>query len=216
MEKSDSIKALSAALVAFQGEVPVIPFDSKVKVDTKRGGSYEFSYASLTAIKEVCQPILAKNGLAVSQPITDGKIVTILLHSSGEYIASETTLPLNQKSAYDKTGAVIVYDGEVVTLPMTSQEEGSVITYMRRYAYSSMLGLVADEDDDGNVGEKNDVKAKEAVLPWLNKNTTNAKGVNMWKYAEEKLKSGEITVDEIKKSYKLSKANEEYFQKLCK
>jgi hypothetical protein len=31
----------------------------------------------------------------------------------------------------------------------TPQDQGSAITYMRRYAYSAILGIVADPDDDG-------------------------------------------------------------------
>jgi hypothetical protein len=36
---------------------------------------------------------------------------------------------------------------------------GAVITYMRRYTLSGILGIYADEDNDGNEGDKKPAKA---------------------------------------------------------
>jgi hypothetical protein len=55
------------------------------------------------------------------------------MHSSGEYIESGMALPLG-----DEKGKSL------------AQVAGSIITYLRRYAYSAILGLYADEDTDGN------------------------------------------------------------------
>ena len=39
----------------------------------------------------------------------------------------------------------------ILHLPKSDpQGQGSAVTYARRYSYMSVLGLVADEDDDGN------------------------------------------------------------------
>ena len=35
-----------------------------------------------------------------------------------------------------------------------AQAQGSAITYARRYALMSMLGLVADTDDDGEAADR--------------------------------------------------------------
>ncbi len=142
MNHTEQIKELASALVKFQGEVPVITFDSKVSVKTKTGGSYGFAYASLKAIKETCKPILLKNELAVSQLVGAKKLTTILIHSSGQFISDAMELPIK--------------DG------MNPQEIGSVITYMKRYSFSAILGLVSDEDDDANIAEGNAVQKKQA------------------------------------------------------
>lgn len=51
----------------------------------------------------------------------------------------------------------------------TAQEYGSYMTYMRRYSLSAMLGLVTDEDDDGNAAshknpEKVEMPQKEFTM----------------------------------------------------
>lgn len=45
----------------------------------------------------------------------------------------------------------------------TPQEQGSALTYARRYALMALLGLVADEDDDGNAATA--AAKSEATLP---------------------------------------------------
>jgi hypothetical protein len=56
--------------------------------------------------------------------------------------------------------------GEMALLPAKAdpQGQGSAITYARRYALMAVLGLVADEDDDGNEGSKKkpEVHSKES------------------------------------------------------
>jgi len=45
------------------------------------------------------------------------------------------------------------------------QSLGSYITYLRRYTYASIVGVVsADEDDDGEVGMADERKKHEGVL----------------------------------------------------
>jgi hypothetical protein len=97
---------------------------------------FKSKYADLASVVAASRPHLAKNGLSVIQQITvdnDGKrlLVTILGHSSGQYISSRVGLnPIKEDM----------------------QSLGSAITYMRRYAYASLVGVVADdEDDDGEV-----------------------------------------------------------------
>ena len=85
----------------------------------------------------------------MQEPKMDGNkvsITTTLLHSSGEYITFEPTI-MNASS------------------PM-AQEIGSAITYGRRYSVSAVLGLGAEDDDDGNAAQdgvdnqKNPAKAE--------------------------------------------------------
>lgn len=87
--------------------------------------------------------VLGKNNFAfVQAPTTqDNKpaLRTTLYHTSGESITDTMLLVL------DKT---------------TLQGQGSGITYGRRYALCSMLGIVADKDDDGQKAEDDTAKAK--------------------------------------------------------
>lgn len=91
-----------------------------------------YKYADLAAILAHVRPILANHGLAISQSLShnDGRIcvTTTLHHTSGETLTFGTVEgPGNGRW----------------------QDLGSAITYARRYALSSALGIAADEDDDG-------------------------------------------------------------------
>lgn len=130
MNKSESIKNLSEALVAAQAEMPAVKFN-KVNPFLKN------KYADLGAIIETAQPILAKHGLAVSQLCTtegdEVGVETVLIHKTGEWMATYMSIPLGEERGKS-----------------TAQVAGSIVTYIRRYALSSMLGMYADEDGDGN------------------------------------------------------------------
>jgi hypothetical protein len=141
MKKSDSIVALSKALAAFQGEMPAVQMNA-VNPFLKN------KYADLGAIIETAKPIMHKHGLSVSQLATsnDGTIgvETMLMHESGEWIASSMELPIEQERGKS-----------------TAQVAGSIITYLRRYSLSAVLGIYADEDVDGN-GKERDTKSTKA------------------------------------------------------
>lgn len=134
---------LNAALVDFQSAVPAIPRSKTVRVRTKTGGEYVFAYAPLDVILATAQPVLAAQGLAVSQLLSsvDGRpsLRTLLLHKSGESLAAEFPLPIHGSE--------------------TAQEIGSMVSYMRRYALISVLGLATEEDDDGNHASGHSVAA---------------------------------------------------------
>jgi ERF superfamily protein len=143
MAKSDSIKELAGALSKGQGEFPTIAKNRTANVPMKAGGKYSYRYADLADVISAIAPVLAKNGLSISQAptIIDSKLVleTTLMHASGEWMTS--VYPLQ---SYDRP-----------------QEMGSEITYARRYTLTSILGIHAEEDDDGAIAGT----AKEAVVP---------------------------------------------------
>lgn len=130
MNKSESITKLSIALAKFQGEV-------KNPGNTATNPFFKSKYAPLETVLNTVRPILSKHGLSVIQaPSTEESyivITTILIHESGEFIEPE---PLKLKM--DK---------------VTAQGAGSSITYARRYALSSILGIASEDDDDGNHAE---------------------------------------------------------------
>jgi hypothetical protein len=117
---------LYTAIAAFQQEVPVIH---------KGTQGYGYSYADLPAILSIINPLMAKHGLGFTQMMTELGLETTIFHcESGEKISSVAQIP------------------QGVTLKGMNdfQVLGSAITYMRRYALSSALGLVTDKDTDAS------------------------------------------------------------------
>lgn len=116
---------LMKALGEFQQECPVIHKDTQ---------GHKYTYADLPKIYSVINPLLKKHGLVLAQPLQDGSIKTILYHiASEEFLESSTPIP------YVQLGSMNDY-----------QAYGSGVTYFRRYAISSMLGLVTDKDTDAS------------------------------------------------------------------
>ena len=138
--QSATIGKLTEALSKFQGSLKQPKLNKSVKVATKDGRSYTFQYADLASCITAAAPELQKNGLAVIQTIQGQVLVTTLAHSSGEYITSQ--LPLHQGTLFSNA----------------FQQIGSMITYLKRYAYCAILGIVADEDDDANAACGNQVE----------------------------------------------------------
>ena len=122
MEKSETISKLASALSAFQADMENV---------TKDGTNpfFKSAYATLENVISTAKPHLTKHGLAFVQfPSSEG-LTTVLMHTSGEYIAA---------------------DAKIVVKDATPQGQGSAITYMRRYALSAALGIATEDDDDGN------------------------------------------------------------------
>lgn len=128
---------IATALADVQAELPRILKGERAYVKSEKG-AYSYAYASLADIHEVVLPRLANAGLAWSCAPTirdDGRYVLVctLLHgASGENMACEFPLPSQARP----------------------QELGSAITYARRYALCAMVGIAADEDDDGQAAEQ--------------------------------------------------------------
>lgn len=133
------MKNLFKALADFQQEVPVIH---------KATQGYGYSYSDLPKIFSVINPLLKKYGLGFTQLINDNGVSTIVYHvESGETIQSNTPIPQNVQLKG-------MNDFQVL---------GSAITYIRRYAISSMLGLVTDKDTDAG-GEQVKHEPKKQAL----------------------------------------------------
>lgn len=119
MTKSDSIKELAAALRKFQHEVGAIP---------KNGTNpfYKSKYATLENVLETIKEPLFNNNFSFAQFPSQTGLVTILMHTSGEWIQEEAPLFMKDQSP---------------------QGQGSALSYMRRYALSGILGLATEDDD---------------------------------------------------------------------
>jgi len=147
---SDGIAQLATALAAAQGEIQNPKKERTAKIASKKG-DYEYTYADLATVLDAVRPALSKNGIAIVQvpfvgdPREYGKnaegnpirvalltLTTRLLHKSGEWIEHEL--------AYD-----IDPDDRLQAL-------GSSITFLRRYALQTVVGIASEEDDDGHAG----------------------------------------------------------------
>jgi len=134
------INALYTALAAAQSELK-----NPEKTREADTGKYKYKYADIGDVLEAVLPVLSKHGLSLMQPtkIVDGAIilVTRVAHNSGEVIESEYP---------------------VCSLNGNHQAMGSAMTYARRYALTSLLGIAAVDDTDGegaaDVGEGPRVK----------------------------------------------------------
>lgn len=141
---SETIADLAGALAKAQGafENPSKDREVKVRGETKTGKEFEytFRYATFTAIVDAVRKPLADAGLSFVQMIGSDEhgflITTRLLHASGQWVEFDTP--------------VFVAGGG-------PQAFGSGVTYAKRYALSTMLGVTADEDDDANAAEGNQV-----------------------------------------------------------
>ena len=87
---------------------------------------FKMQYADLASVWEACRKPLSDNGLSIVQTLDDGKVETILLHTSGQYVSSVLAFTAKEQ---------------------TSQSIGSAITYARRYALSALVGICPDDDD---------------------------------------------------------------------
>ena len=125
---SDAIDQLATALCKAQGEFSVARKD-------KNNPFFKSKYADFESVVAASRPALCAHGLSVIQSIifedANHYLVTILLHSSGQWIKS--------KAQHNPAKADI-------------QSLSSYNTYLKRMCYSSLLGIVcSNEDDDGEV-----------------------------------------------------------------
>ena len=148
--QSVAIDQLVSALTLAQKDLKAVDRNRGVTVDTRAGGSYSFKYATLDHVIEHVRPALTANNLWFAQLMRqghDGSFVleTRLMHNSGQWIASQTPLIVDQHAG--------------------NQQFGSSLTFMRRYALTSLLGIAAEDDDDANAADGNAIAKVEDRKP---------------------------------------------------
>ena len=165
MRTTESIAQIATALAAAQGEMhnPVKDRVARVKSDK---ADYTYNYADLSSVLDAVRPPLAKHGIALLQTaevtppamvegangsyrVSQLVLTTRLVHSSGEWIETQLSSEVDP-------------DAKIQTL-------GSAITYLRRYALQAIVGVVAEEDDDGNAAQG----TKAATAPRAASNGSN-------------------------------------------
>lgn len=123
---------LLAALLAVQAEMPKLHKDSEAEVVTQKG-KYTYKYLTLDTLMDQILPVLNRNGLVwLTLPGRDehGLVLRYRMIHAATSDAIEGVMPLMLKAS-------------------DPQAQGSAITYARRYSLMALLGLAADEDDDG-------------------------------------------------------------------
>ena len=125
---SPEITELSKALIEVQKQLQPAIKDAENPFIKNR-------YATLNSVMDSCRMALLENGILLTQypvPVEGNNLglVTKLVHAkTGQFQASLAVIPLAKPDP---------------------QAMGSAFTYGRRYALSAMLGIVSEEDDDGN------------------------------------------------------------------
>jgi hypothetical protein len=144
MKTSEQTAEIDSALSMAQGELDPAPKSSI-------NPHYKSRYADYATCREVAKSVLAKHGLSVTQGIvTDIEnmsvgVITRLAHKSGQWILTET---------WCKPKGI------------GPQDIGSAGSYLKRYGFSAAIGLVSEEDDDGNSAQgKNEQPKKEQPKP---------------------------------------------------
>ena len=149
MYQSNEIGELAAALAAAQSGFTFAVTDAT--------GGMKNKYATLQNVLEAIRQGLTANGIAVIQapmPSQNGIMLrTTLAHKSGQWMASEISLP------NDRMGGI--------------QGMGSALTYARRYALAAMVGI-AQDDDDGATAMKESQEQARAKAKTENPNPMTA------------------------------------------
>jgi len=134
---SQSIASLAAALAKAQAEL-VNPEKSRVatiRSDGSRGTEQTFRYAPLSSGLEIVRKTLGQHEIATVQTTaidqTAGivNLTTVLAHASGEWIASDWPVCAISDTA-------------------TPHRMGAALTYARRYALFTLVGIAGEDDLD--------------------------------------------------------------------
>lgn|SRR3990167_2719178 len=132
MKTSESIIKIAPALLIAQRKI-----GSAIKGSTNP--FFKSSYADLGAVMEACKDALNSSEIAVLQPIGTDEVgvyvETVLLHSSGEWIADRMKISPKTDS--------------------NPQDQGSAISYARRYGLQSMCFIPAEDDDAERATDRN-------------------------------------------------------------
>jgi len=134
---SESIGAIASALAKAQSELsnPEKSLVATIRSPFPREGDRSFRYASLASGLDIVRKALGKHEIATVQTTSIDKdaglicLTTVLAHSSGEWVSSDWPVcPVAETAAPHKMGAAL--------------------TYARRYALFTLVGIAGEDDQD--------------------------------------------------------------------
>lgn len=136
--------ALFTALASAQSKFKAIPETKTVTVSTRQGRSYSYQYADLSSIIDIVRPALNREKIYLSQTVSKGRVQTIL-------------------AGHD---AVLVFSTQFANNDISPQEQGSVLTYYKRYSLSAALGVASGGED---VDADDTVDGDSKIVPIMSK-----------------------------------------------
>jgi ERF superfamily len=134
---SESIGAIASALARAQSELtnPEKSLVATIRSPFPREGDRTFRYASLASGLDLVRKALGKHEIATVQTTSIDKdaglirLTTVLAHSSGEWVSSDWPVcPVAETAAPHRMGAAL--------------------TYARRYALFTLVGIAGEDDVD--------------------------------------------------------------------
>jgi hypothetical protein len=134
---SESIGAVAGALAKAQAELtnPEKSLVATIQSPFPREGNRTFRYASLSSGLDIVRKALGKHEIATVQTTSIDKeaglirLTTVLAHSSGEWVSSDWPVcPVSETAAPHRMGAAL--------------------TYARRYALFTLVGIAGEDDLD--------------------------------------------------------------------
>lgn len=172
MRTSEKFSNVSSALIAAKKQFAI----------AKKSGyntHLKTHYSNLTDVLEAVEPALKEHDLMVIQSNLDTStekvmhIETLILHSSGEWLAFQYNMPIEKISA---------------------QAYGSTTSYGRRYALCAALGIT-QSDDDAEIAKRTSEDYKKLItncekledLQVIYKSAKGSLGAAEWKIAEDHL-----------------------------
>ena len=134
---SESIGTLAAALAKAQAELinPEKSLVATIRSDLPGGAERVFRYASLSSGLDIVRKVLGQHEIATVQTTSVDQaagiinLTTMLAHASGEWIASDWPVC-------------------AVSETETPQRMGAALTYARRYALFTLVGIAGEDDVD--------------------------------------------------------------------
>ena len=134
---SPSIASLAAALAKAQAELvnPEKSLVATIRSDERGRADQTFRYASLSSGLDIVRKTLGQHAIATVQTTAIDQaagvvnLTTVLAHSSGEWIASDWPVCSVSDTA-------------------TPRRMGAALTYARRYALFTLVGIASEDDLD--------------------------------------------------------------------
>src|ERR1700758_354667 len=134
---SPSIGTLASALAKAQGELinPEKSLIATIRRDGPKGTEQTFRYAPLSSGLDIVRKVLGQHEIATLQTTSIDQdaglinLTTVLAHSSGEWIASDWPVCAVAETA-------------------TPHRMGAALTYARRYALFTLVGIAGEDDLD--------------------------------------------------------------------
>src|SRR5581483_8527262 len=160
LRHSESIATIAVALVRAQGRFPIVLRESTNE-------QFNSMFADMASLVKATRKPLIKNGIVVLQaPSLNVEeqtltITTRLLHQSAEWFEADMSIP--------------ILDEDWEPGKVTGQVVSSTVSYCRRIAYKSILGI-ADADDDGNLASG---RGKEKLPPDYKRTDGKRPGVHL-------------------------------------